>query len=192
MDHSGYYFNFSVYRRDGTKEAAHETVRRMAAPLPAGSLVVGDSYFGNISTIEALALEGKHGLFSCQSRRPTFLFQNGITPNLQEDGDSSSLYGTLPNVSEGGIRQFMANGFKSKGRNLYTLSTCFSANLEDVHVEMLVDDDTGELFLFLTIESYIVVFFHSLNFIHIHIPFILRGASTNSPSPNRVSLRNTQ
>jgi hypothetical protein len=115
----------------------------MAEPLPEGSLIVGDSYFGNVSTIEALALEGKYGIFSCQSRRPTFLFQNSITPDLKTDGDSVSLYGVLPGVSEGGIHNFLANGFKSQGRNLYTLSTCFSSNLEEVEVDGFVNDDTG-------------------------------------------------
>jgi hypothetical protein len=142
VDYSGYYYNFSIYRRNRAREAASATVLRMAAPMSPGSLIIGDSYFGNISTLEALALEGKYGLFSCQSKRPSFLFQNSITPLLQKDGDSASLYGQLPGD---GIKMFLANGFQSQGRKLYTLSTCFSSKLESVQIDGFVDDDTGIL-----------------------------------------------
>lgn len=115
--------------------------------MPPSSLIIGDSYFGNISTLEALAVEGKYGLFSCQARRPSFLFQNTILPNLQKDNDVYSVYGQLPSVSHGiPCKNFIANGFQSQGRKLFTLSTCFSSTLERVNVNCFIDDDTGKYF----------------------------------------------
>lgn len=116
----------------------------MAAPLPPKSLIVGDSYFGGIATLEALSLEGKYGLFSCQSRRPNFLFGKDIAPKLTNNGDSSTLYGTLPNAPPG-VMNFIANGFQSQGRKMFTLSTCFSEELEQASIDSFIDDEAGEI-----------------------------------------------
>lgn len=146
VDYSGYYLNFSIYRRNRGHETAAATVLRMSSPLPPSSLVIGDSYFGNLSTLEALALEGKYGLFSCQARRPSFLFQHTVLPNLNGDNGTYSLYGQFPSVRQDGFKHFLANGYQSQGRRLYTLSTCFSSVLERVDVHCFIDDDTGILY----------------------------------------------
>ena len=112
----------------------------MSKPLPPQSLIIGDSYFGSISTLEALALEGKYGLFSCQSRRPSFLFGNSIASKLTKNGDTSTLYGTIPNASPE-VMNFIANGFQSEGRKLFTISTCFSDQLETVDIDTFIDDE---------------------------------------------------
>lgn len=139
VDFSGFFYNISLYRRNGDKETVANTVTRMSNPLPAGSLVVGDSYFGNISTLEALSLEGKYGLFSCTSIKPSFLFKGLTEKSLSRDNDCSSVYGVLPQSQQ----SFLANAFQSQGRKLYTLSTAFSSELETVEIQAFIDDGMG-------------------------------------------------
>ena len=63
-----------IYRRDGKPESVPDTVVDMTSPCSEDTVVIGDSLFGGVSTLEALALEGKHGVLSCSSKRPGWLF----------------------------------------------------------------------------------------------------------------------
>ena len=140
VDFSGYYYNVSIYRRNGEKESAAHTLLRMTKPLPPGSLIVGDSYFGGLSTLEGLALEGKHSLFSCCQTRPSFLFKDSLKTLVEKDHDSASVFGRVTNDVP-----FIANVFQSQGRRLFTLSTSFSSQMEAaVTINGFIDDETED------------------------------------------------
>ena len=133
----------SIYRRNGEKESSANTLLRLSIPLPPGSLVVGDSYFGGLQTLEGLARAGKYGLLSCTCTRPSFLFKDCLVNELVKDADCSSRYGKLAGRDEKDFA-FIANAFQSQGRNLFTLSTAFSSLLQSVEISGFVDDDTEE------------------------------------------------
>lgn len=148
VDFSGYFFGFSLFRRDrtggnSTYEAADQTLLRMSNILPPGTLMVADSYFGSIKALEGLAKSGKYGLFSMNSKRDTAIFRDDLQPKVRNDGESASIFGVLPGLN-GDEVPFVANTFRSEGRNLNTLSTCFSDCLAEKELEILVDDGSEE------------------------------------------------
>lgn len=109
-------------------------------PLPEKSLVIGDSYFGCLETLKGLAMQGKFGLFSCCSTRPSFLFKNYLTERVIQDNMSLSLFGNIGRMSDGLSRNFIANCFQSRGRKLYTIANCFSDELAEVNIQGMETD----------------------------------------------------
>ncbi len=111
--------------------------------LPENVVVIGDSYFGVIQTLEALALEGHHGIFSCKGTCPSYLFKDHLCLDLIHDNDTASCYGRIQGASGQSV-SFLANAFQSQGRKLFTLSTCFSSELKEIEVAAFVEDETEE------------------------------------------------
>ena len=89
--------------------------------------------------MEKLQQEGKHSLFSCSQKRPTYLFHDDLCRSLQKDGDSQAKYGLL-----NGDTPFLVNAFQSKGRKLCIMSTCFSDEKTEKEFEILVEDGSEE------------------------------------------------
>ena len=142
VDFSGYFLSFSQFRRNCAPEASHETLIRMTAPLPPGSLVCADSYFGSVKALEKLVKSGKDCLFSCNKSRPLLLFKDGTSQGLS-NGQSKSAWGEVEG-EDGRPVAFMANSFQSEGRTLCTLSTVYSDVLQERELEVLMDDETEE------------------------------------------------
>ena len=126
-------------------EHAHETFARLARHMPKGSLIVGDSYFGGLNTLEEIVKQQQHALLSCTQRRPSALFADNLVKQLHKDGDSASLFGEIPSTDDVSDTRvpFMANAFRSEGRNLFTLSTVYSDTPVPVNVTALVLDETS-------------------------------------------------
>ena len=147
VDYSGYFLKFSMFRRDRTNpkatyEAVHDTVIRMTQPLSSCSLVVGDSYFGSLKSMEELVKQGKHCIFSCTQNRPSLFFRQNLCSLLKNDGDCAALYGEINGV--GGEVPFLASSFLSKGRKLNTIGTVSSGELKEVTCEALLPDGSEE------------------------------------------------
>jgi hypothetical protein len=148
VDYSGYFFAFSLFRRDRsgqqqTYEAADQTLLRMASVLPPGTLICADSYFGSLKALEGLAKQGKYGLFSCNSKRDTFIFKEDLHKKVNCDGESSSLYGSVEGMN-GARVPFIANCFQSEGRKLNTMGSVYSDVLSERSLEVLLEDDSEE------------------------------------------------
>jgi hypothetical protein len=108
-------------------------------------LIIGDSYFGGLDTLKGLAIEGKFGLFSCSSTRPSFLFKDNLTEKVTTDDSSSSLFGRIELAECELSKNFIANCFQSRGRKLYTLATCFSDELAEVNIKgMEIDSECDD------------------------------------------------
>lgn len=119
-------------------EGAHETLARMACLMPKGSLIIGDSYFGGLPSLEAIVQQRQHVLMSCNSRRPSALNANYLAKKIPENGQSASCYGAVSGPD--GEVPFIANAFRSEGRNLYTLSTVYSDTPSSTSVTALIPD----------------------------------------------------
>ena len=114
----------------------------MTAPLPPGSLVCADSYFGSVKALEKLVKSGKDCLFSCNKSRPSLLFKDRTSQGLS-NGQSKSAWGEVEG-EDGRPVAFMANSFQSEGQTLCTLSTVYSDVLQERELEVLMDDETEE------------------------------------------------
>ena len=139
VDFSGYYTGLSLFRRGQDKESPSDTVLKMCKGISKESLIVADSYFGGLKTMEKLSQEGHMCVMSCKQTQPSFLFKDYLIPKCQKDGDCSSVYGVLPDG-----RPFSANAFVSRGRKLLTLSSAFNTKRSTVTVEAFVQDETEE------------------------------------------------
>ncbi len=145
VDHSGYFFHFSLFRRGSAPESSTDTLIRMSDKLDAGSVITADSYFSSLQSVEELSKRGKYCLLSTNVKRPASIFQDLLCRELKEDGDSATLTGTTAGVAlrdrDGPRIPFMANAFQSRGRKLCTLSNCFSDLPTIVQFECLVEED---------------------------------------------------
>ena len=146
MDFSGFFIAFSMYRRDAPPETTHETLMRMVrmGRLPQGTLVTADAYFGGVDGLRALAGAGCHALLSCNVQRPCALFRDGVCRDLHADGDSRTVYGTVPGPDREEV-PFLANSFLSKGRKINTMSTVYSDRPVEATVVTMVNDETEEV-----------------------------------------------
>ncbi len=143
VDYSGYFYSFSLFRRNCAPEKSSTTLCRMSSKMPTGSLITADSYFGSVEAMEELSKQGKYCLFSCNQNRPSALFRDYLCERVAKEGDSASLTGTT--AGPGGDKiPFMANTFVSKGRKICTLSNVFSDTPMASEVEQLVNDETEE------------------------------------------------
>jgi hypothetical protein len=121
-------------------ERASDTLLKMSKPMPSGSLIAADSYFGGVQAMEGLAHEGKYCLFSCNQQRPAALFKDYLCKELQGDQDMSTAYGSI-SLPDGKEMPFMANAFMSQKRKLCTLSTVYSAKKSTTEIQCLVADE---------------------------------------------------
>ena len=76
VDYSGLFLRLSIFRRSGEKESPTATVMKMIKGIAPNSLVITDSYFGGLRTLEALSQAGHLGLMSCKQTQPSFLFRD--------------------------------------------------------------------------------------------------------------------
>tara|TARA_R110002050_G_C8919557_1_gene511322 strand:- start:93 stop:1949 length:1857 start_codon:yes stop_codon:yes gene_type:complete len=139
VDYSGYFLRLSIFRRGEAKESPTATVMKMIRGIAPESLVITDSYFGGMRTLEALSLEGHLGLMSCKQTQPSFLFRDHLMPKCKGDGDCHTSYGVLQNG-----QPFLANVFMSRKRKLLTLSSAYSVEISSVPIQALVPDETAE------------------------------------------------
>ena len=141
VDFSGYFLGFSLFRRGGKKEATHETMARMIrGVVPKGAIAVGDSLFGGLPTARILLKEGYEVLLSCTSQRPSAVFKDHAHKQLSEENPFATLYGTLSDEN-GEDKAIAFNSFLSKGRIINTISSVFSADVQEHEVEVLIRDE---------------------------------------------------
>ena len=150
VDFSGYFLGFSLFRRvkesgEPVYEVSHATVERMSKPLPLGSLVIADSYFGSVTALEKLAENEKYALFSCNKTHPSLLFKEGTGEKVKNNGDSETVYGEVKWKDGETTVPFAANSFLSEGRLLCTMTTVFSTDLVTTDTEILVPDGSEEV-----------------------------------------------
>jgi len=149
VDHSGYFVEFSLFRRDpislknAPKEKSEATLLRMAKAMPKGTTIVGDSYFGSIPALELLLKEGYHVLLSSTQTRPSALFKDHLSTKLKKNGDHEEAYGIVKGENEKNI-PFLASVFRSNDKNICTLSSVFSAEMEEVEVETQLRDGSED------------------------------------------------
>lgn len=148
VDHSGYFYAFSLFRRGGAPESSAATLVRMSDKLDSGSIITADSYFGGLQAVEELSTRGKYCILSCNMKRPASLFHDLLCKELNEDGQSRTLTGSTSGMlrrgREGPRVPFMANAFQSKNRKLCTLSNVFSDAPEQTQTECLLEDQEME------------------------------------------------
>ena len=94
VEFSGFCLMMSLFRRHQQREAADDTLLRMAQVTPQGSLIVADSLFGGMKGLEKIVGSGRHGLFSVRKDRPSSLFKNFLEIGLN-DGHTSSCRGEV-------------------------------------------------------------------------------------------------
>jgi len=141
VDFSGFYCNFSIYRRNGIKESSAETLLRVSRCLPSRSLVIRFIFWvpqelrrtGIGREVRPLLLSDVSSIIS---------LQGSLTSQLHQDNDSSSLFGQIRRGDSS--TPFVANAFQSQGRKLYTLSSAFSDMRQSVDIEAFIDDDNEE------------------------------------------------
>jgi hypothetical protein len=117
--------NSTSKKTSAVKEKTVDTVLRMASPLKEGSVLVADSYFGSPEAMIKLARRKIHSVFSCSTTRPTAIFKEHLIPQLKENGDHTSEFGSFD--VDGRDVNFLAAAQQSKGRYLCTMSTIFGA-----------------------------------------------------------------
>ncbi len=139
VDYSGYFLRLCIFRRGGEKESPTATVMKMIRGIAPESLVITDSYFGGLRTLEGLSALGHYGLMSCKQTQPSFLFKDLLVPRCVRDGDCHTAYGVLNDN-----RPFLANVFMSRNRKLMTLTSAYSVSKQSVCIEALIPDDTEE------------------------------------------------
>lgn len=92
VDFSGVVIKMSMFERvlpDGSpsrKESTSDTLLRMIQELPEGTVIVGDSLFGSLDAVQALAEQGYEAILSCRTDRPSALFAH-MQANNFEVGD---------------------------------------------------------------------------------------------------------
>ena len=106
-----------MFQRDRTGkketfESADEMLLQMLKPLPPGSLVVADLYFGSLKALEKLIKDHKHALLSCTQNCPGLLFKDLLVDKLQNNEDNKSIFGEIERNGE--KIPFIANGFCSE------------------------------------------------------------------------------
>lgn len=139
VDYSGYFLRVSIFRRGEMRESPSDTVLKMIRGAPPESLIITDSYFGGMRTLESLSELGHYALMSCKQTQPSFLFRDHLMPQCKRDGDCITSYGILANG-----QAFLANIFMSRKRKLLTLSSAYSAEKAQVPIQALVQDETEE------------------------------------------------
>ena len=84
VDYSGFCLDCSLFRRGEPPEKTHNTLLRMTEQLSEDSLVVADSYFGSMKSLEGLVERNQHALLACRANRPSGIFKNRLCKNMSE------------------------------------------------------------------------------------------------------------
>ncbi len=84
VDHSGMCLGFSLFRRSQPKESSEATLARMALLAEKGSLIVADSYFGSLRSVDELGKLGYEALLVCRKDRPSCLFKKKLLNNWDQ------------------------------------------------------------------------------------------------------------
>lgn len=138
---------FSFYRRGAASETTANTVLRLSERMNKGDVVIGDSLFGSITLLQKLADRGIHSILACRADRAGPLFSSQLLGQQVGQGESATLYGSVPCGEDGESVPFLANCIHTVGKNhklVSTLATVTSGDEIDRERERMVDDDDQE------------------------------------------------
>ena len=137
VDYSGFCLDCSLFRRVEPPVKTHNTLLQMSEQLSEDSLVVADSYFGSMKSLEGLVERNQHALLACRANRPSGIFKNRLCKNMSE-GEVRSEYGTV------GVNPFMSTCSRNNGKNTCLVSTVFDGSTISTKTNTLVPGDTEE------------------------------------------------